>query len=285
MLASAAPVIAVMDGDLQHDETRLPIMLRAIHEDGADLVVGTRHAEGGGLGGWERSRVRMSRLATVLSRLIGTHSVSDPMSGFFMLRRGILRGVVHDLSGLGFKILLDLVASAKGPLTIVEVPYTFRPRLAGESKLDTNALWEFGMLLADKLVGRYIPVRFVAFALVGGAGVVVHMIVVGTLLTGFGVGFTASQATASVVAMVSNYTLNNVLTYRDRRRTGVRWVTGLLSFVIACSVGAVANVGVAAYLFGQQARWFSAALAGILVGAVWNYAVTTIYTWGGPGTR
>src|SRR5262249_12322742 len=151
MLASAAPVIAVMDGDLQHDETRLPAMLRAIREEGADLVIGTRYAGGGSLGSWDPSRATLSRLATRVSRLVGHRDVSDPMSGFFMLRREVLDGAVRKLSGLGFKILLDLIASTRGPLRIAEVPYTFRGRVAGESKLDSTAMWEFVMLLADKL--------------------------------------------------------------------------------------------------------------------------------------
>jgi dolichol-phosphate mannosyltransferase len=285
MLASAAPVVAVMDADLQHDETRLPLMLQEIHKGGADLVVGTRYAGGGSVGAWDTSRASMSRFATRLGHLVGASNVSDPMSGFFMLRVEVLRGAVRNLSGIGFKILLDLIASTKGPLTIAEVPYTFRNRFAGESKLDSAALWDFGMLLADKLVGRYVPVRFVAFALVGGAGVIVHMAIVAALLKGFGVDFAVCQAVAAGVSMVFNYTVNNILTYRDRRRRGVAWITGLLSFVAVCSVGALANVGIASYLFERQARWFLAALAGIVVGAVWNYAVTTLYTWGRPGRR
>ncbi len=219
MLASAAPVIAVMDGDMQHDETRLPVMLRAIRDEGADLVIGTRYADGGSLGGWDPSRAAMSRLATRLSHSSARANVSDPLSGFFMLRRELLDGAVRGLSGMGFKILLDLIASAKVPITIAEVPYTFRTRFAGQSKLDTAAVWEFAMLLADKLVGRYVPVRFVAFAIVGGAGVLVHMAVMAALL---------SAAWSSRLARrrpppppwSSTTRVNNELTYRDRRRRG-----------------------------------------------------------------
>jgi len=282
MLATAAPMIAVIDADLQHDETRLPVMLQAMRETHADLIVGTRYAAGGSVGSWDASRAAMSRIATRLSRLISAHHVSDPLSGFFMLRRDVLHTAVHNLSGMGFKILLDLIASAKTPLVIGEVPYTFRARLAGESKLDSTVLWEFGMLLADKLIGRYVPVRFLAFALVGAAGVLVHMMVLAALFSTLRVNFTASQTVAAAIAMVFNYTINNVLTYRDRRRKGIRWFTGLLSFVAACSIGAIANVGIASFLFEHRTRWFISALAGILVGAVWNYAITTLYTWGGP---
>jgi dolichol-phosphate mannosyltransferase len=279
MLAASAPVIAVMDADLQHDESVLPRMLAQV-EQGADVVVGTRYAEGGGTGDWDAQRKSMSLLATRLSTFVLKQPVSDPMSGFFMLRREVLESTVHDLSGMGFKILLDLLASARGPLRIAEVPYVFRDRFAGESKLDSMVVWEYGMLLADKTVGRFIPVRFLAFSLIGGLGVFVHLAVLSAVLKGLGVEFTAAQSTATVLTMVFNYALNNALTYRDRRLRGWRWLRGLASFMVACGIGAVANIGIATYLFEHQTRWLLAAVAGILVGAVWNYAVTQLYTWG-----
>jgi len=168
MLATAAPTIVVMDADLQHDETVLPKMLAEIEQGGADLVVGTRYAAGGSTGDWNGSRRAMSHLATVTSRAILRQPVSDPMSGFFMLQRKVLDATVHDLSGLGFKILLDILATATQPLRVAEVPYRFRERFAGESKLDELVIWEYGMLLADKTIGRFVPVRFLTFSIIGG---------------------------------------------------------------------------------------------------------------------
>ena len=279
MLAATAPVIAVLDADLQHDETILPEMLRRI-EQGADVVVGTRYAEGGSTGQWNESRRAMSLLATRMSRLILKQPVSDPMSGFFMLRRDVLEGAVHELSGMGFKILLDLLASTPRPLTVAEVAYHFRDRHSGESKLDSMVMWEYGMLLADKTVGRLVPVRFLVFSLIGAVGVFVHFAILTLALKVFGVGFTAGQSIATGLSMVFNFALNNVLTYRDRRLGGWAWFGGLLSFMAACSIGAVANIGIASYLFERRTEWALAALAGVLVGAVWNYAVTQLYTWG-----
>lgn len=279
MLAAAAPTIAVMDADLQHDETILAKMLARI-DAGADVVVGTRYAQGGSTGEWDASRKSMSLLATRLSHLILKQPVSDPMSGFFMLRRAVLEHSVHQLSGMGFKILLDLLASTKAPLRIDEVPYVFRDRFAGESKLDSMVIWEYGMLLADKTVGRFVPVRFLMFSLIGGLGVFVHMAILMAALKGASLGFTAAQTVATLLSMVFNYALNNTLTYRDRRLKGWAWLRGLGSFVVACGIGAVANIGIATYLFERETRWMLAAVAGILVGAVWNYAVTQLYTWG-----
>lgn len=278
MMAAAAPVIAVMDADLQHDESILPAMLKRI-EEGSDVVIGSRYVDGGSTGEWNESRKSMSLLATRMSRLILKQPISDPMSGFFMLRREVLDGSVRRFSGMGFKILLDLLASVAKPLRVAEVPYQFRDRLHGQSKLDNMVIWEYGMLLADKMVGRYVPVRFLAFSFVGGLGVLVHLLVLTLALNVLKLGFTEAQATATVLAMVFNFGLNNLLTYRDRQLEGWGWLRGLFSFMLACSIGAVANIGIATYLFEHRTNWFPAALAGILVGAVWNYAITNLYTW------
>ncbi|HXJ51738.1 MAG TPA: glycosyltransferase family 2 protein [Burkholderiales bacterium] len=279
MLASGAPVLAVMDGDLQHDEELLPRMLDVLKQGNADVVVGTRYSAGGGVGQWEASRARMSRFATRLSRYVVRADISDPMSGFFALRREAFEAAVRQLSSIGFKILLDLVASSPAPLRICELPYQFRTRRAGESKLDSQAVWEYLMLLVDKLVGAYVPARFVAFAAIGGLGVAVHFVVLAALFGPLHVSFAASQTAAALVAMTSNFALNNALTYRDRRLRGWGWLKGWLSFTLVCSIGLLANVGIAAYLFASQTAWVLAALAGIAVGAVWNYAVTSAYTW------
>jgi len=284
MLASAAPVFVVMDADLQHDESKIPAMLTALRADGAELVIASRYTSGGAIGEWDRTRALMSRVATRLSRVVCRQPISDPMSGFFMITAEALDGCVRRLSGKGFKILLDIVASSPAVLRAAEVPYTFRERLHGESKLDSLVMWDFGMLLAEKTIGRYIPVRFFAFTLVGGAGVLVHMAVLAALRAG-AVGFSNAQAAATIVAMIFNFWLNNLLTYRDRRLRGAKWFTGLLSFMAACGLGAVANVGIASYLFASHTQWVVAALAGIAVGAVWNYAITQLYTWGQDRSR
>lgn len=285
MLASSSPVIAVMDADLQHDETLLPAMWDALADPALDLVVGSRYVQGGSVGAWAASRHRASQWATQLGRLFVPTSLHDPMSGFFLLRRRAFESCLPQLSGVGFKLLLDLVASSPRPLKVRELPYRFRERHAGESKLDEQVVWDYLMLLLDKRVGRWVPVRFLAFAGIGLLGVGVHMAVLTVAYRGLGLDFMAAQGAATAVAMVSNYAINNQITYRDRRRRGWRWLTGLLSFTAVCSVGAVANVGVADFLFGQDGRWVPAALAGIVVSAVWNYAASAFFTWGKGNSR
>jgi dolichol-phosphate mannosyltransferase len=281
MLSSTAPVVAVMDADLQHDERLLRPMLNTLRNENLDLVVASRYAEGGSTGRWDESRTLISRAATRLSRLVLKADLRDPMSGFFMITHDtFLRCIRAGVTGIGFKILLDLFASSPQPLRFKELPYEFRGRFSGESKLDSSVAWEYFLLLLDKLFGRVVPIRFVAFSLVGGFGVLVHLAVLTVLFKGLSMSFLWSQVAATVVAMTSNFLLNNVLTYRDMRLRAWRLIKGWVLFGLVCSVGGLANVGIANYLFEREAFWVLSAVAGILVGAVWNYAVTAFYTWG-----
>ncbi|RYU63263.1 glycosyltransferase family 2 protein [Methylolobus aquaticus] len=280
MLASSAPYVAVMDADLQHDESLLPDMLRALRTGDVDVVVGSRYVAGGGVGNWDASRLRKSRFATWLAHFAVKVPLSDPMSGFFALRSNVLHATVRHLSAIGFKILLDILASSAQGLRVRELPYEFRERIAGESKLDSKVAWDYLMLILDKTLGRFIPVRFVVFMMVGGLGVFVHLAVLTSMFKLAGSSFLSGQSVATLVAMTFNFIVNNVFTYRDRRLSGWGWLWGWLTFVLACSIGALANVGIATYLFQEEkAFWVLSAIAGIVVGAVWNYAVTSIYTW------
>ena len=282
MLGSCAPFVAVMDGDLQHDPAIIPAMFECVANSSTELVVGSRYTEGGSTGDWDWRRSLVSRLATRLGHILVPDTLKDPMSGFFMLRRSLLDEVAHKLSGFGFKILLDIFASARRPVGFREVPFKFRLRHAGESKLDSLVAWEYLMLLGDKLFGAYVPVRFLAFGTIGALGVVLHLSIVTAAYELARVDFIRAQAIGTVITIVFNYSLNNLLTYRDRRRRGWRWLTGLATFLAVCGMGAIANVGVAAYVFNTEKQWFLASIAGVLTGAVWNYAVSNIYTWGTP---
>jgi dolichol-phosphate mannosyltransferase len=279
VLASSAPYVAVMDGDLQHDERLLPRMLETLKHEPIDLVIGSRYISGGGIGDLSQRRAEISSLATRLSRIICRTEIADPMSGFFMMRRDVFDNAVRNLSGQGFKILLDFLASSPQPLRLKELPYHFRRRQHGTSKLDTLVAWEFGMLIADKTVGHIIPVRFALFAFIGTIGLAVHLAVLRLALTVPALDFTKSQAIATVVAMTSNFFLNNLFTYRDQRLSGLKLLRGLGSFYLICAVGAIGNVGIASYVFAADQQWWIAGIAGAIVGSVWNYAVSSVFTW------
>jgi dolichol-phosphate mannosyltransferase len=279
MLASTAPVVAVIDADLQHDERILPDLHRAVASGEADMAVGTRYAEGGSTGEWSAHRRAISRLATRLAVTIAGTRISDPMSGFFAIDRECLLRAAPNVSGVGYKLLLDIAASSPTPLRIAERPYTFRTREAGDSKLDSAIVLQYLELLAEKSVGRVVPIRFVKFALVGLLGVAVHVGLLFAMLDLAGQSFRISQTIAVLSAICFNFLLNNQFTYRDRRLRGWRAATGLLSFATVCSAGALANVGIGLMLFREHSAWWLAGIAGAAVGSVWNYTMGTLLTW------
>ena len=280
MLASSAPYVAVMDAYLQHDERLIPRMLEALKAGTADVAVASRYMEGASTGELAPHRVRISRLASALSRALAG-GLTDPMSGFFMVRRSFLDRVVRRLYGRGFKILLDLIAAARGEVAIVELPYRMRSRARGESKLGARVIAEFFMLLLYHLSGRLLPARFFLFAAVGLTGVGVHLAVLWLLFAASGGQFLFSQAIATLAAMTSNFFLNNAFTYGDQRLRGRKVWRGLLSFYAACGIGAFINLAVAEWLFLKALPYWAAGLAGALVAALWNFFTTASFTWGG----
>ena len=279
MLSTNAPVLVVMDADLQHDETLLPAMIDTFVDPEIDLVVGSRYVEGGGTGDWTPLRRRLSRFATRAAAIGTGTTLSDPMSGFLAIRRSVFEDTVRHVSGRGFKLLLDICASSPRPLRVRELPYEFRSRAYGESKLDAGVIWQFGMMLAEKAVGRVLPPRFLLFCLVGASGLGVQMAALWALHKGLNVDFTSALALAILVAMISNFWLNNSLTWRDRRLTGRGLLTGMFTFIATCSVGAAANVGVGRLLFVSEGSWWVAGVCGALVAAVFNYAGSACLTW------
>ena len=279
MLATSASKLAVIDGDLQHDETKLPAMLEILRNGETDIVVGSRYVEGGSVGDWDTARVSMSSLATRLSRLVFQAELKDPMSGFFMIRRDAFERVVRNLSGEGYKILLDIFATAKPPLRFDEVSYIFRSRQHGESKLDGAVLWGYLVLIIDKWLGNYIPARLFLFGLVGGFGVVIHFSVLSLSLYVAHIAFTLAQFMATLVAMTFNYIFNNIITYRDKSKSGLAFVRGLMGFYLICSVGLIGNVGVASAIFNANYQWWAAVAVGIVIGTIWNYAASAMFIW------
>jgi dolichol-phosphate mannosyltransferase len=279
ILASSAPVAAVMDADLQHDETQLPKMLSLLQSGQAELVVGSRYVAGGSADSFDKQRAGFSVFATgVAKRVLGV-AIADPMSGFFMIRRDRFEELAPKLSTQGFKILLDIVATAEGKLKTVEIPFTFGARLHGESKLDSMVALDFLGLVLAKFTNDAVSLRFLLFAMVGGTGLFVHLGTLFVALTVLDWPFPEAQAAGALLAMTSNFILNNFMTYRDQRLKGFAILRGLLVFYLVCSVGLFANVGVAFSVYDQEPIWWLAGAAGALMGVVWNYAMSGLFVW------
>lgn len=277
-LAASGEFIAVMDADFQHDERVLAAMYRKLEETGADIVVATRYDGEGGVGEWGAGRRMMSRLATWASHVAGGRRTTDPMSGFFMFRRDLLDEVVYDLSAQGYKILLDILASARRPLRVEEVPFVFRVRTEGQSKISAMVIAEYATLLIEKLSRGFVPGRFVLFCMVGSLGILVHMLALWASRSA-GFGFEEGQIMATFVAMLFNFGLNNEVTYRRWRLSGAAIYGGVVAFCVICSVGALANVSVAELALAQLGSWPLAGLSGALIGGVINFAIADNIVW------
>jgi dolichol-phosphate mannosyltransferase len=279
ILAASAPYAAVIDADLQHDETQLARMLALLQGGDVDLVIGSRYVEGGSADSFNKQRAGASQLATEVAKRVLRVGIADPMSGFFMIRRDRFEELAPQLSTQGFKILLDIVATARGTLRVKEIPFTFGSRLHGESKLDSMVALDFLGLVLAKLTNDAVSLRFLLFAMVGLTGLFVHLAALFIALNGFALPFPEAQACGALSAMTSNFILNNFLTYRDQRLKGFAILRGLLLFYLVCSVGLLANVGVAFSVYDQEPIWWLAGAAGALMGVVWNYAMSGLFVW------
>jgi dolichol-phosphate mannosyltransferase len=253
-------------------------MLKLLKTDDLDLVVGSRFL-GNTVKGLSAQREKMSRFGNKLCRYVTKASLSDPLSGFFMIRRNVIEQNVSRLSNQGFKILLDIMATHTSPLKFKEIGFQFRERVHGESKLDTLVLLEFFKVLLEKTIGRYLSPQLVFFMGVGGLGALVHFSILSLCFKHFHVNFLTSQTLATYTSMTFNFFLNNFFTYRDQRKKGLKVLSSFFLFILICSVGAFLNISVSDYLFQQGWNWIISGFVGILAGAFWNYITNSTLTW------
>lgn len=277
MLCTCAPLLAVMDADLQHDVTLLPLMLKALNDDSLDIAVGSRYIQGGGTGAWHPLRIFFSRIATRISEIFVGKNISDPMSGFFIIRRTCFVKVAPSLSGRGFKILMDIITSDKN-LSLKEFPYQFGKRAYGKSKLDTFVGIEFFLLIAEKLLGKLLPLKFLLFIFVGSCGAILHLTLL-YLMLNYNYTFFISQTVSTISAMTINFFLNNSITHFSYRLKGISYLVGLIYFYTICGIGAFTNIQVASYLYELNVPWWGAGIIGAAISSVWNYAVTSTFIW------
>lgn len=306
-LAAAGDVVAVMDGDLQHDESVLPELYAAVSgsasgavsggasgatdgpengpDTGPEIASASRFLREDGADGLSSARrLQISNTGIRIANAAFGLRMTDPLTGFFAMRRAVLLRALPRLSGLGFKILLDLVTAAEPRPRITELPFRFRERLHGESKLDNRVMYDFFLFFIEKKIGRFLPLpaRFISFSMINAVGIAVHMAVLWPLVSLMGAGFAAGQLAATLVAMLFNYTVNNAVTYNDRRLRGAAFWRGFALFAVLCSIGVLGNVGVASMLHEQYTglAYMLPALAGAVITVVWNYVATNAFVWG-----
>lgn len=284
-LAASAEVVAVMDGDLQHDEGVLPRLYEEVASGRADIASASRFLQEDGADGLSSaSRLKMSNTGIRLANGAFGLDLTDPLTGFFAIRRETVLEALPHLSGQGFKILLDIMTATPVPPRVVELPFRFRPRLHGESKLDRRVMYDFFLFFIEKKIRPVLPLpaRFISFALINGVGILVHLATLVVMVGLLGTGFTAGQFMGTLLGMAFNFTVNNAVTYSDQTLRGRRFVIGFGLFCVLCSVGVVANVGMANVLHERytEVSYVLPALAGALIAVVWNYAATRTFVWG-----
>ncbi len=282
-LSSSSDLLLIMDADLQHDEKKIPLMIKLIEEKKLDLVIASRFLNHKKVLGLSKYRNSLSKFANFLANTISKAKLTDPMSGFFLVKRTVFDQIAPNLSGLGFKILLDIFSSSKNKLEYEEISFTFKKRVYGVSKLDALVLWEYLLLLWQSKFGKIIPARFFSFCLIGGSGVFVHIVALYFFIS-FDFSFLYAQTFSTLIAMTSNFFLNNMLTYRDKRKKGLAAVKALFLFYVTCGIGASANIGISNLLYvsnisGISGIWYFSGFVGAIVGSIWNFLMSSLVTW------
>ncbi len=279
VLSSSSPYICIMDADLQHDEGLLNQMLDSLRNEDLDLVIGSRYTDQGNADAMPYYRKKLSEAANWFSNRMFGVNITDPMSGYFMFTRHYFESVQYKLSGRGFKILLDMLISSHQPVRFKELPYVMRQRQHGESKLDFLVIWDFLIQIINRVLGKFVPYRFLSFMTVGFSGLVIHMFFLWLLHAQYHGDFTYAQSVATFIAMTSNYFLNNIFTYHDARKKNKALWSGLFKFYLVCLLGAVLNVALASYLYDRNIIWIIAGISGAMAGAVWNFTISNIFVW------
>ncbi len=284
-LSARGSVLAVADADGQHDLGILPKLDAAVREKGG-VAIGSRYAEGGSVGEWDERRHALSRAGTRMAIALCKVEVKDPMSGFFAIDRSLFERTFPRLNPKGFKILLDVLIHIPADTPVSEVPFTFGVRERGESKLSRRVQIEFLEYLYDATVGRYVPLTFLKYAMVGALGVVVHLaayVVVSRFVLHQAdvdvLGFPLALVAGMEAAIVFNFLLNNSWTFSSAKLRGWRAVAGFLRFNLACAVGAFANYAVTLHLRGQGSPELLSVAVGAFLGMIWNYTMSRMVTW------
>lgn len=284
-LAAKGDVLLVMDADGQHGPVLVTLLHRTVQE-GADVAVGSRYAQGSDTGVFRGTRFALSQVATRLALMTAGAQTSDPMSGFFAVRREVFLAVLPRLAPRGFKILFDILVHLPPQSRVVDIPFAFQKRIAGESKLTPFVALQFLEAVYEIALGWLVPLSFVKYCLVGSLGVIVHLsayLVFSSVLAGASAltvrSFSTAQVLATEVAILVNFLLNNAWTFRTDRLRGWRLLLGFLQYNVACAFGALANASVSVFLFLRGWSGIASALLGAVVSTVWNYTMSRATTW------
>ena len=271
--------VGVIDADLQHDESIL-IKMHDYCNKGADLVIGSRYCEDGSTGSWGAGRKLISKIATKMSQYITSIHTTDPMSGFFVIKKSLFLKVVDKLHIKGYKILLDIISQLDAKETkIVEVPYTFKNRINGESKLSPEVVMQLVDFIYLKAAGNYIPIDYLKFLSVGAIGAILHFTVLYIVYVFFGNSYQISLIIAIELTLIINYFINNLWTFRKKTHKGFKVFLGLVKFNILSGIGGIISYYLSISLFTAGTNWILASVIGAIVASLWNFNLNKVLTW------
>ena len=272
-------IIGVMDADLQHPPEVIPDLLEKI-DGGADMAIASRYVPGGAIPGWGLARRIISKTAIFLAHVLlpPTRQIKDPMAGFFIFNRQAIANA--DLKPTGYKILLEILIEGEFR-NIAEVPYTFGTRSSGESKLSARQEVDYLKHVYSLMRRTGEVLRFFKFCLVGLSGIGVNEGLLWLLTELAGLPLPVSSAIGIESSIISNFFLNNFFTFRDRRSPEVKsTLIRLLKFNLVSLAGLGLNLGILLLLTNVFGIYYLASnLVGIAVAALWNYILSTWWTW------
>ena len=277
MLASSATYVAVIDADLQHDPAMLRDMLDILRGGTAELVCASRYLAGGSTGGWGEHCAVAGGLATWAARTMIAVELTDPMSGYFAVRRDVVDHIAPALSGVGFKILLDIVLAAGPGLRVAEIPVSFGMRLHGDSKLSPRVVWDYVMMLAEHRSGGAVLANRMSGFVMASAGLLVNIFALWLLYDLYGLGSAGAEIIAAMAGCATVYAVNEMLAYG--RRGAWRWYLGLPPFLASCAAGILGNVLLASWLEARGIDWLVAAGCGAILGMIWNNGAVGRHGW------
>lgn len=272
-------IVGVMDADLQHPPEVIPDLLKAI-DNGADMAIASRYVRGGSCEGWGLIRRITSRGAIFIAHVLLplTRKIKDPMAGFFVFKKQAIASA--DLHPTGYKILLEILMEGKFQ-SIAEVPYTFKTRGSGQSKLNARQQIDYLKHIYSLMQRTGELLRFAKFCLVGGSGIGVNEGLLWLLREQAGLPLPIASAIAVEMSIISNFLFNNFFTFRDRRSSGAKsTLNRLLKFNLVSLAGLGINVGILSLFTNVVGlHYLYSNLIGIAVAAIWNYTLSTWWTW------
>ena len=263
--------LLVMDADGQHDQTKIPKMLKAIKNN--DIVIGSRFVKGGSVKGWSKKRIFISKTAALMAKPLLYSSVKDPMSGFFMIQKKSFNRIKNKINPLGYKIMLEILF-ALPKARIHEVGYQFGLREQGESKLTSKVMIEYIRMLIKQGLKKYN--KFIKFCFVGASGVVVNMGLLYVLTEYVGWFYLASSAVAIETSIITNFLLNNWWTWKKKAKG---FFLRLVKFNIVSLVALVINMGILLFFTEIVGMWYILSnLIGIAVATLANFFLNDKWT-------